>query len=1053
MTLDPVCHKLMALLIDSALKATLLLVLVALTARLLARRRPAWQGLLWASALIALLLLPVASTLLPALQVPILPAAPVAPEPPALSPLTSPAMPPVEPSSGYGTPSLPSPSLERPSTLETSAPTRRPSEPEIPAPARPHPTWPIALSAFYLAGLTLSLLRIGTGLWRVRRLRNSVRTFAGPADTARLSQWRARLSVRTPVDLGISDRVSVPTVIGIWRPLIVVPARLMEGSDAQTLDGILVHELAHVKRRDALYNLLGLLAAALYWYHPLVHFARRWLVEAREYACDDWAVATLDDADAYASTLLEVTARLDRHLAVAMGMDMARTARILDRIDRIATLNNRVRPHLSRLTAAFAVTALFATAVLLGCMQPTHARPAIKETPSTNETPAVTSKTPARPLRMTFRTREWGTVRHGFDADTVRVGHRTIGFAMRMGFVDVWKNAFPYFIQTHQLPIQPGRFFEWRLPRIKQGATPGSVPEEKAQVPALSYTGGVAVVSDTTVAAPGRSSLPSIPKIDSLLKTESPGLRKPNVFHHRQTQLFNLGYGDVAENSEQVRLNGRLLKRGQDYTLDYHTGALSFQPGIPAELADPSVKVDISWDSKSLKGTKKVESPALIASDTGAQGDSASVVGAQTHWKEELNRFEQARNLIFSTKVEERLNAIRMLEKLLEEFPQTFLEGDIACTLFEGYSRVTDDPRLLAQLAEKAIALKPSAGLYESIARVFMEKRILPEQTLRYINKALEIAGNEVSSAAIESDLYPNQQRIYTRRILLSRAYQRAGQPVQALKILQQSLQEVEKMPLTAFASPASPQQVDLASAKQSEADNINLALAELYVEQKQWELAYELTTQLTMNPSLVRDSYTWNKAVELWRTAYVGKFGSAEGLTTVYANMKTEQDKQRHERLIKERIKRPTPAFSLKTVKDEPVSLEALRGKVVVVYFWTSSPFYGWCSEQMEQLEGLKRTLRQEPVEFLLILDDERDETQRREIIWSKKSQFGRSLTYLMGNEAVMNQFGVTTFPYTCLIDPEGNIRYEQTGLSADFKASLKDQLTWLLGEAAVRK
>ncbi|MBI2951576.1 hypothetical protein HYY27_05745 [bacterium] len=52
-----------------------------------------------------------------------------------------------------------------------------------------------------------------------------------------------------------------------------------------------------------------------------------------------------------------------------------------------------------------------------------------------------------------------------------------------------------------------------------------------------------------------------------------------------------------------------------------------------------------------------------------------------------------------------------------------------------------------------------------------------------------------------------------------------------------------------------------------------------------------------------------------------------------------------------------------------------------------------------------------------------------------------------------MQKQFGVKALPYTCLIDPEGNIRYEQTGLSADFKASLKDQLTWLLGETASKK
>ena len=69
----------------------------------------------------------------------------------------------------------------------------------------------------------------------------------------------------------------------------------------------------------------------------------------------------------------------------------------------------------------------------------------------------------------------------------------------------------------------------------------------------------------------------------------------------RQTQ-FNLGFGDVIPNSEQVRLNGRLLKRFQDYTVDYVTGSLSFQPAVATEAANPSASLDITWDSQSLFG-------------------------------------------------------------------------------------------------------------------------------------------------------------------------------------------------------------------------------------------------------------------------------------------------------------------------------------------------------------------------------------------------------------------------------------------------------------------
>ncbi|OGG53979.1 MAG: cell surface protein SprA [Candidatus Handelsmanbacteria bacterium RIFCSPLOWO2_12_FULL_64_10] len=96
----------------------------------------------------------------------------------------------------------------------------------------------------------------------------------------------------------------------------------------------------------------------------------------------------------------------------------------------------------------------------------------------------------------------------------------------------------------------------------------------------------------------------------------------------RQTQ-FNLGYGDVIDNSEQVRLNGRLLRRGQDYTVDYITGALSFQPGIATEVANPSANLDISWDSKSLFGFAAQQKSllGLRAEHKLAGGDGQSLLG------------------------------------------------------------------------------------------------------------------------------------------------------------------------------------------------------------------------------------------------------------------------------------------------------------------------------------------------------------------------------------------------------------------------------------------
>ena len=71
----------------------------------------------------------------------------------------------------------------------------------------------------------------------------------------------------------------------------------------------------------------------------------------------------------------------------------------------------------------------------------------------------------------------------------------------------------------------------------------------------------------------------------------------------------------------------------------------------------------------------------------------------------------------------------------------------------------------------------------------------------------------------------------------------------------------------------------------------------------------------------------------------------------------------------------------------------------------------------------------------------------KRKDLISGTKARLAPSLTYLMGNEEIQREFGFENIPYTCIVDREGYIRYEKTGLSSDFKASMGDQLTWVIG------
>ena len=380
--LDQISTFAVELLIDSAIKTTVFLLLAVPVGWWLARRCPTWHALFWNAALLALLLIPIASLCLPGLRVP------VWPEEHESTSLSE--FPPSDPSHhlswGSGEfledppplasegqhPSQVSPDSDPPLSLDLLYRFASQLGGRTESLFRQH--WPFLVLLLFLAGFVVVLARTVAGYWNAGRLHRSTRSLGHSWQTARLSHWRRRLGVRQPVDLGASDRACIPTVVGILRPLIVMPIHLADTTDARVLDSILVHELAHIKRRDPLWNLLNLLVAACYWFHPLVYLAYRSLSEAREYACDDWAVETLGNSRQYAAALLEVTSRTDRKHVMALGLDMARTVRIVARISRVINLGSHVVVRTGRLTAVATVTAVLSASTLFGSLHLTDSR-------------------------------------------------------------------------------------------------------------------------------------------------------------------------------------------------------------------------------------------------------------------------------------------------------------------------------------------------------------------------------------------------------------------------------------------------------------------------------------------------------------------------------------------------------------------------------------------------------------------------------------------------------------------------------------------------------
>jgi bla regulator protein BlaR1 len=113
---------------------------------------------------------------------------------------------------------------------------------------------------------------------------------------ARCRSWlgvRAALRAGTPIELRIPIRALVtpggvePGIVGFLRPVLVLPARLLEHLNPRQLGAILAHEMCHVRRRDNLFAAVHMVVEAIFWFNPLVWWIGSRMVEERELACDE----------------------------------------------------------------------------------------------------------------------------------------------------------------------------------------------------------------------------------------------------------------------------------------------------------------------------------------------------------------------------------------------------------------------------------------------------------------------------------------------------------------------------------------------------------------------------------------------------------------------------------------------------------------------------------------------------------------------------------------------------------------------------------------------
>jgi beta-lactamase regulating signal transducer with metallopeptidase domain len=224
---------------------------------------------------------------------------------------------------------------------------------------------PFPLSALllcvWMAGAIFGIVRLILGWQRTRGIRRAAQPVSGNGIARTLDRVATVFDRLAPPVLA-SESVGVPMAGGCNHPTVLLPASLLPRLGDPELLQVLVHECAHVFRRDTLVKVYQQILSAVLWFHPLVHIANRLLDNAREDVCDNY-VLRVAAPDEYSRTLLAIAESFVALPGGLLAPTLIRSAGNLE--DRVARL---LHPRRCVMTRVKSSTAAIIAATFIGCV-------------------------------------------------------------------------------------------------------------------------------------------------------------------------------------------------------------------------------------------------------------------------------------------------------------------------------------------------------------------------------------------------------------------------------------------------------------------------------------------------------------------------------------------------------------------------------------------------------------------------------------------------------------------------------------------------------------
>ncbi|QUH25210.1 M56 family metallopeptidase [Serpentinicella alkaliphila] len=149
----------------------------------------------------------------------------------------------------------------------------------------------------WLFGVLLFTLFFGSTLFMFEGKYKMLRIHSTPELQSLVEESRRKLNIRKPIPVYLSDYIGSPCIRGVFNPCIYLPTDISTKTDHTELQYIILHESAHYKRKDLIYNLITFIAVLIHWFNPIIWFAIKYIRHDREIACDAYVMEIIEEEE------------------------------------------------------------------------------------------------------------------------------------------------------------------------------------------------------------------------------------------------------------------------------------------------------------------------------------------------------------------------------------------------------------------------------------------------------------------------------------------------------------------------------------------------------------------------------------------------------------------------------------------------------------------------------------------------------------------------------------------------------------------------------------